>query len=106
DVKRLCVARLWHEGNSFSPVPTRLADFQRREWFEGDAARDAYRGTATEMGAAVEFAEREAGGWTVSFLPAMAAPPAGPIPDADFDVMATRIVDAVRTTPCDAIYLS
>jgi len=29
---RIAVARLWHEGNSFTPVATRLADFRQREW--------------------------------------------------------------------------
>jgi hypothetical protein len=29
------VARLWHEGNSFSPQRTGLAEFQRREWSRG-----------------------------------------------------------------------
>ena len=32
---RIAIARLWHEGNSFTPVLTRLADFQQREWAEG-----------------------------------------------------------------------
>jgi len=105
-MKRLAIARLWHEGNSFSPVPTTLAEFRRREWLEGDAARDHYAGTATEMGAVVEFARREAGSWEVSFLPAMAAPPGGPVPDQDYLRMAERIVAAIRATPADAIYLS
>jgi len=33
---RIAVARLWHEGNSFTPVLTRLADFERREWCKGE----------------------------------------------------------------------
>ena len=35
---RIAVARLWHEGNSFSPVATRLADFRRKEWTQGGEA--------------------------------------------------------------------
>jgi microcystin degradation protein MlrC len=105
-MKRLAVARLWHEGNSFSPVPTRLADFQRREWCEGEVARAFYRDTATELGAVVLFADQNRGIWEVAFLPCMAAPPAGPVPDNDFQIMAARIVDAVLSTQADAIYLS
>jgi microcystin degradation protein MlrC len=105
-MKRLAVARLWHEGNSFSPVPTTLSDFKRREWLEGEAARTHYAGTATEMGAVVEFARRHSDRWEVVFLPAMAAPPGGPVPDEDFALMAGRIVAAVRTIAVDAIYLS
>jgi len=105
-MRRLAVARLWHEGNSFSPVPTRLADFQRREWCVGDAAREFYRGTATELGAVVAFAEQRRDDWEVAFLPCMAAPPAGPVPDDELELMAGQIVDAVRTARADAIYLS
>jgi len=104
--RRLAIARLWHEGNSFSPVPTRLADFRRREWLEGDDAIRTYRNTATEMGAAVAFSERHAVEWETAFLPSMAAPPGGPVPEGDFTVMAERIVDAVRHARPDAIYLS
>ena len=105
-MKRLAVARLWHEGNSFSPVATTLAEFRRREWLEGDAAQEHYAGTATEMGAVVEFARREAAHWKVLFLPSMAAPPAGPVPDRDVAQMAGRIVEAIRAARADAIYLS
>ena len=73
-MRRLAVARLWHEGNSFSPVPTTLAAFRGREWVSGDAARDFYRGTATEIGAAVAFADANPD-WEVTFLRCAAAPP-------------------------------
>lgn len=105
-MKRLAVARLWHEGNSFSPVATTLAEFRRREWLEGDGARQHYAGTATELGAVVEFARQAADRWAVAFLPAMGAPPGGPVPDQDFAQMAARIVESVRATRADAIYLS
>lgn len=105
-MKRLAVARLWHEGNSFSPMPTVLADFRRREWYEGEAARAFYRNTATELGAVVSFADRNRHRWDVSFLPCMAAPPGGPVPDDDFELMADRITDALRSADPDAIYLS
>jgi microcystin degradation protein MlrC len=105
-MKRLAVARLWHEGNSFSPVPTSLADFRRREWYEGEAAREFYRGTATEMGAVAAFADKNPDKWEVTFLACMAAPPAGPVPDQDFAVLADKIVDGMRNAQADAIYLS
>ena len=54
-MKRLAVARLWHEGNSFCPDATTLDDFRQREWVAGEDALDHYRGTATEMGAVVDF---------------------------------------------------
>src|SRR3546814_20541006 len=85
-MKRLAVARLWHEGNSFSPVPTPLAAFRGREWVSGDVARDFYRETATEIGAAVAFAEANPD-WQVDFLLCAPAPPGGPVVEADFDLI-------------------
>ena len=52
-MRRLAVARLWHEGNSFSPVPTTAASFRAGEWLSGEAAVAFYRGAATEGGANV-----------------------------------------------------
>ena len=52
---RIAVARIWHEGNSFTPVLTRLADFKAREWARGDEVRRVYGGTRTEIGAALDF---------------------------------------------------
>ena len=56
--KRLAIARVSHEGNSFSPVPTGLGAFGRREWVAGEAARIFYAGTCSELAAAVDFFER------------------------------------------------
>jgi microcystin degradation protein MlrC len=38
--RKLAVARLWYEGNSFSPIVTPLTAFESREWVSGQAARD------------------------------------------------------------------
>ena len=53
--QRIAIARLWHEGNSFTPVRTRLRDFHAREWAEGAEVPALYGGTRTELGAAVDF---------------------------------------------------
>jgi hypothetical protein len=50
---RIAIARSWHEGNSFTSVATRLADFRQREWHTGEEVAGFYRGTRTEIGAAV-----------------------------------------------------
>lgn len=102
---RLAVARLWHEGNSFSPVPTTLAQFRACEWSTGEAARELYRDTATEIGAALAFAESRPD-WEVTFLRCAAAPPGGPILDKDFEVVASEILDGLAAGRWDAVYLS
>jgi microcystin degradation protein MlrC len=104
-VRRLVVARLWHEGNSFSPTITELDHFRQREWVIGNAAREFYRNTATEMGAVVAFAERQLD-WEVEFLRAAAAPPSGPLSDATFTMIREDILGSLADGGFDALYLS
>ncbi|HET7670329.1 MAG TPA: M81 family metallopeptidase [Burkholderiales bacterium] len=104
-MQRIAVCRLWHEGNSFTPVPTTLAEFRNREWYEGEAVPAFYRGTRTEIGAAVDFfaANRAL---TPIWLRCAAAPPGGPVEQASLDAICREIVDGVREAGADAVYLS
>ena len=104
-MKRLAVARLWHEGNSFSPALTQLDDFRRREWTAGPAARRFYRDTATELGAAATFAEKQ-DDWNVEFLRATAAPPGGPVREQAFEAIRDDILTGLDSDTYDAVYLS
>ncbi|MBI2254965.1 MAG: M81 family metallopeptidase [Proteobacteria bacterium] len=103
--KKLAVARLWYEGNSFSPITTDLDIFQAREWVEGDAALAVYRDTATEMGAVIAFADAH-DDWEVTFLRCTAAPPGGPVTDSAFAVIRGDILDGLQRQKWDAVYLS
>jgi microcystin degradation protein MlrC len=102
---RVAVARLWHEGNSFTPVLTRLADFHQREWAEGAGAADFYRGSRTEIGAAVDFfaANRAL---TPIYLRCTGAGPGGPVEETDLQRVFMEIVEGVRTAGADGLYLS
>jgi microcystin degradation protein MlrC len=102
---RLAVARLWHEGNSFNPVPVRLAQFQAREWIRGDVAMDLYKGTATEMAAVVDFL-RSRPEWDGQFLRCTSAPPGGPVAQADLDTICEEILQDLTNGPWDGVYLS
>jgi microcystin degradation protein MlrC len=101
----LAVARLWYEGNSFSPVLTGLQVFEAREFFQGNAAKDFYRGTKTEIGAVVDFAERNRD-WSVEFLLCAAAPPGGPMTHDAFAEIRDTILDGLGRDQWDAVYLS
>ena len=96
---RIVVARLNHETNTFSPVPTTLESFAPK-W--GDDARAFGKGSNTALGAFHDYAERK-GAELITPL-AATANPSGPVDDAAFEAMATAIVDAVAAG-CDAILL-
>lgn len=104
--KRLAVARLWHEGNSFTPFSTTLADFERREWFVGAEPIARYRGTGTELGAVADFMDAAAGRWQVTVLRCASAPPGGPLEDALFDRIVEEIAAGLAAGSWDAVYLS
>lgn len=96
---RFVIARLNHETNTFSPLPTPLVSFSPRR---GEDARRAAEGSATAMGAFLSFAERQ-GAEIVTPLSATANP-SGPVSDQAFESMADAIVEAVASG-CDAVLL-
>lgn len=101
---KVVIARMKHETNTFSPVPTPLARFAGAGTVppEGAQAYLAYKGTGTAIGAFIELAE-EAGAEIV--LPvAASAWASGPLEDATFEAIAQRIVAAVADG-CDAVLL-
>jgi microcystin degradation protein MlrC len=103
--RSLAVARLWYEANSFTPVPARIAQFKAREWVAGDAVPPFYRGTRTELGAAIDFVAARPD-WTATWLRCAAASPGGPVAEDDLQAMFREIVDGVAATGADAVYLS
>src|SRR5437868_9017368 len=102
---RVAIARLWHEGNSFTPVRTRLADFRQREWRLGAEVAHFYKGTRTELGAAVDFfaAHRDL---VPVYLRCAAAGPGGAVEESELQKIIGEIVDGVRNANADALYLS
>jgi microcystin degradation protein MlrC len=102
---RLLVARLWHEGNSFSPAATTRDDFERAEWLAGEEARRFHLGGSGELAAAVAFAEA-AGDCDVRFSRCAAAAPGGPLAAGVFGAVRDEIVADVLAFRPDAVYLS
>ncbi|KAA2212857.1 M81 family metallopeptidase [Teichococcus oryzae] len=102
---RLAIARLWHEGNSFSPVPAGIEDFHASEWVAGDAARGVYRNTETEIGGALDFLDAHPG-WEAVFLRQAAAMPGGILRRAVFEQVSAEILEGLRGGSFDAVYLS
>lgn len=102
---RLLIAKVSHETNTFSPVPTPVARFcpDGETLLTGQAAIDFYRGTTSCIGRYLAIAD-ELGAEVV--LPvAAAAPPSGPVDDEAFDLFCGLITDALRQQTFDAIML-
>lgn len=103
---RIAVARLWFEGNSFSPVPTGLPALRSREWGAGAPMLARYAGTATELGGLAAFlAER--GDWQAELLLASSGQPGGPLTRDAFDTWLGAVLRGLRDgAPWDGVYLS
>jgi len=102
---RLAIARLWHEGNSFSPVPTGIEDFHASEWVAGEAAREVYRDTETEIGGALDFLEAHPD-WEAVFLRQAAAMPGGILKRDVFEQFCAEVLEGLSGGNFDAVYLS
>ncbi len=105
---RVAIAMFWHEGNSFSPVPTDLDSFRAGGWATGQEVRALWGGTASEMGGALAFldAHPEHEG---RFLRLAWAGPAGPVPHATFEAIGDEILDGLDDPPeggWEAVYLA
>lgn len=96
---RLVLARMNHETNTFSPVPTPLAAFNPK-WDEEAAA--AAVGSPTALGAFHAFGTRIGAELAVPLV--AHANPSGPVDDTAFDAMAEAILRAVGDG-CDGILL-
>ncbi|WP_431512080.1 M81 family metallopeptidase [Variovorax sp. DAIF25] len=98
---KVLIARLNHETNTFSPVPTPLAAFgPDGPTFGAQAYRDN-KGMRTAMSAFIDLAEA-AGAELVTPVSA-SANPSGPVDARAYDELTQRIVDAA--SGCDAILL-
>jgi microcystin degradation protein MlrC len=102
---RIGVARLWHEANSFSVCETTLEHFRVREWCRGNAAVALYRGTATEAGGALSWAEGR-GDVDLVFSRCASAAPAGPVDQALLDRLTREIAEDPALEGIDGLYLS
>jgi microcystin degradation protein MlrC len=104
---RVVLARMNHETNTFSPVPTPLAAFGPDGPTFGAAALAEARDTRTGLGAFIELCERRGADLRVAVNGT--ANPSGPVDDAAYEAMAGAIVAAVARAVddggCDAILL-
>jgi microcystin degradation protein MlrC len=99
---KIVTARLNHETNTFSPVPTPFESFGPDGPLFGAAAYEAARGTRTALGAFIEMAEKR--GERVTTAVNATANPSGRVDDGAYERFAEAICAAVGEG-CDAILL-
>ena len=98
--RKIVVAMMMHETNTFSPVPTPLASFRP---LSGGQAIEEFRDTNTQLGGFLHVAQEAKAEVVVPI--AAGAHPSGYVEKAAYEDMADAIVGAVRGG-CDAIFLA
>ncbi|RKU04284.1 microcystin degradation protein MlrC [Burkholderia sp. Nafp2/4-1b] len=98
---KILIARMNHETNTFSPVPTPLAAFGRNGPDWGDDAYRANHGMRTAMAAFIDAAARE--GAEIVTPVSAAANPSGPVAADAYAAICDAIVAAAPG--CDAVML-
>lgn len=98
--RRIVIAMMMHETNTFSPVPTPLSSFRP---LEGEAAVQEFQDTNTQLGGFLHVAQ-EMGAEIVLPL-AAGAHPSGQVERAAYEEMCAAIVAAIRGG-CDAVFLA
>lgn len=74
---RVLTGQIMHETNTFSRLPTDLDAYRARYLYYGDEVAERLRGTRTEIGGTLDFAEAE--GWTLVHPIAANATPSGKV---------------------------
>jgi microcystin degradation protein MlrC len=99
-IRKIVVAMMMHETNTFSPVPTPLASFRP---LAGDAAVAEFAGTNTQLGGFLQVAKEMDAEITVPI--AAGAHPSGHVERAAYEHMCDAIVAEIRKG-CDAAFLA
>lgn len=102
---RIAIAEFMHEGNAFSPVKATEALFREQCWLQGEAVPQRFRGTRTEMGAAVDFLASNRG-WQGTFLTCAETGPCGPLEHACFEAIKGELIAGLKAQRWDAVYLA
>ncbi|MGB7206931.1 MAG: M81 family metallopeptidase [Anderseniella sp.] len=102
--KRVLLAEIMHETNTFNRVFTTRSDFETRYWHEGFAAAAVLADTNTEIAGFMEAAR--AYGWSLDIPLAASASPSGPMAADDWALVKKLICGPLRAGETfDAIVL-
>ncbi|MFW5679611.1 MAG: M81 family metallopeptidase [Pseudomonadota bacterium] len=103
-MKRVLVAQIMHETNTFSRLPTDEEAYRRRYLVPAGEMIARFRGTETELGGFVDAAERH--GWDL--VPAIAAnaTPSGKVTAACWAMLQDAVLQAADNGPIDGVCLA
>jgi len=101
--RKIVIAMMMHETNTFSPVPTPIASFGRLGPLAGEAAIAEFAGTNTQLGGFLEVA-RDIGA-EIAIPMAASAHPSGYVARAAYEEMCDAIVGEIGRG-CDAAFLA
>ena len=101
---RVLFGGIWHETNSFLPIPTDLDAFKRFQFVEGQDLLTAYRGTNTEIGGFTDSAPTH----NFDLIPTLfaGAVPSGLVTRAALDFVVDAICARAAARDFDAVYLA
>jgi microcystin degradation protein MlrC len=102
---KIGVAQFWHEANSFAANPVGLAAFEERTWLRGAEVAPGFKGSATELGGTIGWAD-EKHDTELVFSRCASATPGGPVEQAVLDRIVTEITTDTVFDAVDGIYLS
>src|SRR5256885_4972222 len=98
--RKILIASMMHETNTFSPVPTPLESFRP---LSGDAATAEFKDTNTQVGGFLDVAQRMGAEIVVPL--AAGAHPSGYVERRAYEDMCDAIVGGIRGG-CDAAFLA
>ena len=92
--RKVLLAEIMHETNTFNRIATVKADFETRYWHEGMQAASALAGTNTEIAGFIEAAQNY--DWSLEIPLAASASPSGPMAAADWDRVKQLILEPLQ----------
>ncbi len=102
--RRILLAEIMHESNTFNRIATTRADFATRYWLEGEEIPCELEDTNTEIWGFLEAGRRL--GWDITHPFAASASPSGPMAAADWETVKSKICAPLATgAEFDAIIL-
>jgi microcystin degradation protein MlrC len=101
---KVLIAGFKHETNTFSRLPTRLADYEARTLVRGPAIEKAFSGTNTEIAGFLDGCREQ--GWTPLLTLAADATPSGRLTTDCYETIVGEIVEAATRERPDAVLLN